>query len=95
MESWIVESWTVIRGIIYSGMGIGDRKGEGVRFVHELCNFSFFFFLIDLFIDLLTNFRAKLSALSILDFSLNSFFLFFFLGGEFFFFFFNRLGNVS
>lgn len=45
MESWIVESWTVIRGIIYSGMGIGDRKGEGVCFVHELCNFSFFFFL--------------------------------------------------
>lgn len=33
------------RGIIYSGMGIGDRKGEGVCFVRELCNFSFFFFL--------------------------------------------------
>lgn len=49
--------------------------------------FLFFFLLIDLFNDLLTNFRAKLSALSILDFSLNSFFLFFFLGGEFFFFF--------
>lgn len=48
--------------------------------------FLFFFFLIDLFNDLLTNFRAKLSALSILDFSLNSFFCFSFLEVNFFFF---------
>lgn len=83
MESWIVESWTVIRGIIYSGMGIGDRKGEGV---YMNCVTFLFFSSYRSFQRSLDEFSCEVVCFIDSGFFFEQFFLFFFLGGEFFFF---------
>lgn len=56
-------------------------------FVHELCNFSFFFFSYRSFQRSLDEFSCEVVCFIDSGFFFEQFFLFFFLGGEFFFFF--------